>query len=255
LKVIVWLDSGRTLAQSPPGPWSDLNGGPYRHYFHPVCMYKPGIGLKAHRVVDQSGDLNLEPLEQSIRLLPRFYGKSLKTEEMFCDPFYALNEVFAFVISSELLFLRTISSDLDMDFEDAEEKLSHRCCVLTLMHYQRLLERQGHRTEETLNFINNRHTLDWPRLEQPSSRAINAEAKLKLDFKYLLREGRRLKKRCGTRIAHHNIHSGKAPSKEPKKISSNHYTWRPFIVGGISIVLIANLSLRIYGLQECLRSS
>jgi hypothetical protein len=209
-------------------------------------MYKPGIALKEHRVVDQSEDLNLKPLEQSVRLLPRFYGKFLKTEEMSSDPFYALNEVFAFVVSSELLFLKTISSDLDVDFEEAEERLSQGCCTLTLMHYQRLLERQGHRTEETLNFIENRHTLDWPKLEFPSSEAVKAEAKLKLDFEYLLREGRRLKQRCNTEIGRRNGH---APATQSKEISNDHYTWRSFVVGGICTALFS-FSLGIYCFQR-----
>ncbi|CZR51487.1 uncharacterized protein PAC_01363 [Phialocephala subalpina] len=254
--LIVWLDSGKELASSPPGPWSALNGESHRHHFHPNSMYKPGIALTGHRVVDKSRDLNIEPLEQSVRLLPRFYGRSLKIGGMASDPFYALNEVFTFVVSSELSFLRTISSDLDIEFEEAEEKLGQGCCVVTLMHYQQLLERQIHRTEETLNFIENRHKLGWPKLENPKLEnpgdiAVGAEAKLKLDFDYLLREGRRQKKRCKRRLENQNSQNIQAPSTEFERSCSNRYTWS--FVGGISMVIIASFSLKVLGVPRYLQ--
>jgi hypothetical protein len=244
-KVIVWLDSGRSLAKSPSGPWSALNEGAHRHYFHPNCMYKPGIALEEHRVVDRSEDLSLEPLEQSVKLLPRFYGKSLEIEEISSDPFYALNEVFSFVLSSELLFLRTISSDLDVDFEEAEEKLGQGCCTSTLMRYQQLLERHGHRTEETLHFIENRHKLGWIK-GSPGPKAVEAEAKLKLDFEYLLREGKRLKQRCSAQVAWRNSPNSKSPLTRSKEINSEYYNCTFFLVGSGVFIALTSLSLRFY---------
>jgi hypothetical protein len=214
-------------------------------------MYKPGIALEEHRVVDRSEDLNLEPLEQSVRLLPKFYGRSLETEEMSSDPFYALNEVFAFVLSSELMFLRAISSDLDVDFEEAEEKLGQGCCTLTLMRYQQLLERHSHRTEETLHFIENRHILGWNK-GPLGPKAVEAEAKLKLDFEYLLREGRRLKQRCNAQIAYRNNQNSNAPLAKSKEISSEYYNCTSLIVSGGVFIALISLSLRYYGLQRYL---
>lgn len=40
-------------------------------------------------------------LRQSARLLPRAYGHSLNKVEMSTNPFYALNEIFKFVVTSE----------------------------------------------------------------------------------------------------------------------------------------------------------
>jgi hypothetical protein len=207
-------------------------------------MYRPGIALTEHRVTDEAAERNPYRLEQSVRLLPRFYGKSLQAEEMASDPFYALNEVFVFVVYSELSFLRTISLDLDADFDEAEEKLGQGCCHLTLMRYQQLLERQSHRTRETLDFIQNRHILGFPKPEEPTPSAVKAEASLVLDLEYLLREGSRLQKQCKSNLEHRKSQIKPTPSTPAEVISSYEHTWKIYFFGGIAIALMISFWVR-----------
>ena len=158
-------------------------------------MYKPWIGLKELKMASAREASGIGRSKQSAWVLPRYYGKTLKASLMSRDPFYALHEVFTFVVTSELRFLITISTDLDMYFSSAEGVGNIFKCAASLKYYHRLLEQHWQQNEETLEWIKNRHLLDWPPSVDDDI-ALNAESRLKLDFDRLLRECKRLQKRC-----------------------------------------------------------
>lgn len=138
---------------------------------------------------------DIERSKQSAWVLSRYYGKTLKASLMSRDSFYALHEVFTFVVTSELRFLITISTDLDMYFSSAESVGNIFKYAASLKYYHRLLEQHWQQNEKTLEWIKNRHLLDWSSSVDDDI-ALNAESRLKLDFDCLLRECKRLQKRC-----------------------------------------------------------
>jgi len=164
-------------------------------------MYKPNIAFKEHRAVPESENRtdtlqSAAKLTQSISLLPRFYGKLLNPTVMSQDPFYALDELFAFVVASEIGFLNIIASKLDdstADVPDLEPGTSIHI-QSSLIHYRRVLEEHAQKISETLTFVKTRHLLKWPRSD--ASKALNAAARTEEDFEYLLDRARLLQQRC-----------------------------------------------------------
>lgn len=183
--MIVWLDSGKDLQDSPKGPWSSESSS-FRH----VSMYKPGIAFKNQKI-SQPENGHGKPFRQSAWLLPRVYGKSLEKHEMSMDPFYALTEVFEFVVASEVQFLETIETDLTTVLSDS-----------TLRYYRHILEQHIDQNIDTLQFIQNRRMLGWPVFE--SKIALSAENLLKLNYSFLVKGGRRLQIKCDKAIDHLN---------------------------------------------------
>ncbi|KAL9058200.1 MAG: hypothetical protein Q9162_001924, partial [Coniocarpon cinnabarinum] len=166
--------------------------------FYPVNLHKPGIALRHHHMPDDlptpvdSGTT----LFQSLSLLPRSYGQSLRPTVMQSDVFYSLHELFAFIASSELRFLSSITTKLEACFrarmsDDAKHSLLTQ---RNLGYYHYLLGTHFARTQQTLNFIKSRDTLEWPKSH--TEVAELAAARLERDFEYLLEETRLLQGRC-----------------------------------------------------------
>ena len=166
-------------------------------------MFKPNISLKEHKIApsaESHGDSEVtkQPtsMPQSIRLLSSCYGRSLHRTTMSEDPFYVLNELFAFVAASEVEVLKIVSSQLDgidIDLLDPEPTAIIQAQG-KLLHYRRILEAQSHKISEVLTFMQNRSQLKWP--QSNSSKALNAAERTKNDFAYLLDKNSLMQQRC-----------------------------------------------------------
>jgi hypothetical protein len=171
-------------------------------HLYPVTLYTRGIALKRHRLHDEPCNPIHGPrgLTQSISLLPQYYGRSLNPATLCLDPFYALNELFAFCATSEIQFLNVIESGLKIHAVSPLNALPHQLAEVQadLVYYKEILEDHIHKIAETLTFIKGRHSLDWPRSN--SNKAERAAARLESDFEYLLSQGKSLQERCGNAI-------------------------------------------------------
>jgi hypothetical protein len=206
--VIVWLDAGDDLYQSPKGPWSsNLSGSTLHTHFKPVTLYRPNIVFKRHQVTqdrnsaqEQLGANN--KLAQSISLLSRYYGKSLNASAMHDDPLYAMNEVFAFVNASEVQCLNTIATNLKENTANTININPQASAELqsNLLHNREVLKRHVYRASEVLTFLKSRHLLDWPK-SPGGSKANLAVARLQQDFEYLLDRGKTLQSQCEQELA------------------------------------------------------
>jgi hypothetical protein len=118
IAVIVWLDSGEDLCDSPIQPWLKSAEAKFHTYFRHIYQHEENIATLAavdatvstvglRETQDHSGPF------QSIRMLPLSYGSSLDPSIASVDPFYALREVFSFAAASHIEFLNTIASILD----------------------------------------------------------------------------------------------------------------------------------------------
>ena len=210
LPAVIWLDTGDDLIQSPAGPWLGSNGFRVQSYFHPIVLYKPNIALKDHKVHTRtqasfrdSQSPGFQGTPQSISLLAEFYGRSLNTNAMCHDPFYALNELFAFNGASELQFLNriaTILDDITTPAPDIPVNSGPSANVQSnLVYYQRLIESHVHRISETRTFIDSRGSLDWP--QSNAKKATVAATRLTKDYEYLLTKAKALQKQCEREMA------------------------------------------------------
>lgn len=198
---MVWLDCGDDLCQSPSGPWLDSPESHFHTYFRPIALYKPNIALKDHQTTashDSSPGSSPPPttLPQSASLLPELYGRSLNSRAMSKDPFYALTELFEFFCASELEFLNLISTKLDDVRSGSSDLEAHSMAQMqaNLAHHRKALEDHAHTIFETWSFVKNRSSLKWPR--SPTSKAVNAAARIEHDLEYLRDRSRVLQERC-----------------------------------------------------------
>ena len=199
--VIVWLDCGDDLCQSPSGPWLDSPESQFHTYFRPIALYKPNIALKDHQTTvthdgSTSPRLPSTKLPQSVSLLPELYGRSLNSRAMNKDPFYALTELFDFFCASELESFNIISIKLD-DIRNSSSDLEANSMAqmqANLAHHRKALEDHVHKIFETWSFVKNRRFLRWPRSQ--TSKAYKAAARIEHDLEYLRDRSRVLQKRC-----------------------------------------------------------
>jgi Mg2+ and Co2+ transporter CorA len=117
------------------------------------------------------------------------------------DPFYALHEIFAFIASSELHFLKTIASQIDGNCEVSLKSRGRDPLDMhgNLSYYRHMLGARFVATKKTVNFIKNRGDLDWPQAR--SDTADSAAIRLENDFQYLLQHTRLLQERCESEMS------------------------------------------------------
>jgi Mg2+ and Co2+ transporter CorA len=112
--VIIWLDTGRALGQSPLGPWYDSDYGTASTGFRPVVLQGPNG--RENRTPAPRGQTNTQQhkdSQQSAALLQQDYGCTLDREQAAKSPLYLLSELFEFIAASEAQYLDMIRSVLD----------------------------------------------------------------------------------------------------------------------------------------------
>ncbi|KAM7205139.1 hypothetical protein V8F20_003276 [Naviculisporaceae sp. PSN 640] len=222
-RIIVWLDSGRDLSQSVPGPWNPLPGTrSWETYFFPViphhttATYEP---LSPHRPSEASIPSTLRPhlaagrsesttvprhteekwaAAQNICLLPFQYGGRLDREVARQDALYALTELFQFAASAEAQLLNLVQNRIANEMSlvggggDSGQHLS--IALLNLKSLKVLLTSHAQGLGEVITVVANRHALEWPRIE--NAVAEKAAVLLLADLEYLQRRNEALSREC-----------------------------------------------------------
>ncbi|KAE8442543.1 hypothetical protein EG329_003258 [Mollisiaceae sp. DMI_Dod_QoI] len=204
--VIVWLDFGEDLCDSPIGPWLKSVEAKFHTYFRHIYQHEGNSAILAASNVlgsmsglrdtqDHSGPF------QSIRLLPLSYGSSLDLSVACVEPFYALSEVFSFAAASHIEFLNTISSILDASITELPDPEADITASFqeTLVHGQRILEWHVHKVSEIADMIKNRELLGWPTSKHET--AVRSALFLERDFDYVLQHSRALWEKCQLELA------------------------------------------------------
>ncbi|KAF2120081.1 hypothetical protein BDV96DRAFT_641938 [Lophiotrema nucula] len=216
-RAIIWLDNGRDLSQSVPGPWNPMPGmKSWETYFFPVIVHQATgfSSIVAHEATDQDEvmpkiistntsktlpkDKEKWSAAQNICLLPFQYGSHLRKELASRDALYALSELFYFAASAEVQVLNLLDKRIahELSFVGAEKVATwNSICLLNLKYIKSLLTSQNRRLATTVDILRNRHSLDWPQAENDST--VEKTANLLLsDFEHLLLRAEMLAREC-----------------------------------------------------------
>jgi hypothetical protein len=204
LKALIWSDIGDPLNKCPEGPWLDR-----QRFFHhanelqavsvPTIIYRPYSAFNHENRSDHPAEpeRQTENLFQTASLLPGLYGKALDPDATRLDAFYALSELFAFIATSENQFLNFM--ELRVDNEIYSTKHGTDFSITNLKHSRELLVSHAQSLEETLRFIRNKSSHDWPMIPPNSDKADMISRKHQQvveDFDHLLSRARSLSVRC-----------------------------------------------------------
>ncbi|RYP41073.1 hypothetical protein DL767_001234 [Monosporascus sp. MG133] len=224
-RAVVWLDCGLDLSRSVRGvekPWDPpVTSLSWQTYFFPVIVhptsgtYTPTLDSTAAtspRAASPPTGPEMTRLSnasvvgwkasQNVCLLPFQYGSRLDRDLASEDALYALSELFQFAASAEQQFLNFIHHRIEreLSFIGFERGLSnHEVSLVNLRYIKGILKRHEQSLAETSNMLENRSSLDWPRVSSASTRAGKAEQTANLlltDFKYLLQRAESLAREC-----------------------------------------------------------
>lgn len=219
----VWLDNGKDLSQSVQGPWSPLPGTKaWETYFYPVVVtketglstsfssYKTPMGTPSQRVRSQNtvqlGHRTEEDWEaaQNACHLPSAYAAHLDKEIASQDALYSLSEIFRFAASAEAQFLNLLHKciEKELSFIGAQE-VGHRDSVslINLSYIKAHLTAHAQSLTEATTVLQNRHSLDWPRIDTSqdvrlAALADKSAALLLADFEFLIGRAQVLSREC-----------------------------------------------------------
>ncbi|KAK8099619.1 uncharacterized protein PG998_012860 [Apiospora kogelbergensis] len=191
----VWLDAGDGERDDSMGPW--LGDDNESTVFEPIPLYRPNIALE-HHWVDKPP---FQPphghnIKQSIRTLPYFYGQKTHGLTARNDPFYALNELFTFVASSELFFLNLIEEQISRNMDSSVDKKSDAMeSHENLAFFSRIIQEHVQHITNTLSTITSRPINEiWPK--QDGQTAESASIWLSRDMSSVLEKAEALQSAC-----------------------------------------------------------
>lgn len=200
----------------------------------PTILRRPNIALKSSYIGRRN--LNIPQLSstlpQSASLLHINYGRFLDQKSACEDVFYALNELFNFVASSELQFLNMIEVMVTIEMEKAvaSEELGdpgdshyHSSTLSNLVHAKNILDKHINRLKANAITVRDGGSRKWRHVvyfkgkpsEQPQKQAdiaCSAQNALQTDFEHLLAKAQRLSESCdhGISVAGKNAMVAKA---------------------------------------------
>ncbi|KAK1961464.1 hypothetical protein LY78DRAFT_293747 [Colletotrichum sublineola] len=208
-RAIVWLDTGRELAESIQGPWSPRPGKNFWETFlHPVIV---------PRATKQTGASNpafivkssTRKAAQNICHLPFEYGAHLNRELASRDVMYALSELLHFAASAEIQFLNVLQKYMnhELSFVGAPEIAhGHSISLLNLRYIKMQLSSHSQSLAEVASLLRNMSSLDWPLVTKDEDYGLatiaDKTATLQLqDFEYLLQRAVMLSHECDQGMA------------------------------------------------------
>lgn len=209
-RIIVWLDNGRDLAQSVPGPWNPLPGTrPWETYFLPIIVdhgsapFGTSDTLPLAHHFSVPGDFTPQHGEewkaaQNICHLPFQYGENLDDELASQDALYALSELLHFSASATVQYLNFLGQKMhhELSFIGRRDIIqSNSASLLNLKYIKTLLASQSRDLLEIIGILRSRHSLDWPRLDGVSTTEKRALLLL-ADFEHLLERSETLAREC-----------------------------------------------------------
>ncbi|KAI1327492.1 hypothetical protein F5Y16DRAFT_371476 [Xylariaceae sp. FL0255] len=135
-------------------------------------------------------------------MLPFQYGSTLAKDLASEDALYALSELFHFSASAEQQCLNLIHNRLERELSFITTDRghgNHGVSLANLRYIKSILRRHEGSLAETSNMLENRSSLDWPRVPDTAAGAekTNHTANLLLtDFRHLLRRAESLSREC-----------------------------------------------------------
>ncbi|MCJ1248406.1 hypothetical protein MMC30_005623 [Trapelia coarctata] len=156
-RAIVWLDHGRDLSHTTPGPWSPPEGSePWETYYLPTLQYIPDLALRQNSkllIEDSRLHTPQQPwaASQNASLVPFLYGQSLDINIIRQDPFYALHEVFSFAAFSEAQFLNLMKSRIDHELQFVG--INNECSMANLRYVMGLLDDHKNKLAENVTTL------------------------------------------------------------------------------------------------------
>ncbi|KAL6716569.1 hypothetical protein ACLMJK_006136 [Lecanora helva] len=215
--VIIWLDAGRDLLESPSGPWSSEDGS-HKHEGFPIIQHHPKMTRLKTSIesAKSSGEEWEHPLKdhdtsskpssarriyQSATLLPFEVDTFLDTKRAATDAFYALQNIFQHVAYSEVQVLNVLESQItqEMGVLTAEHRRSHS--LENLQFFTMFLDRHVRQIEDTLTAVKDRSRgRIWPggpkTRKGGKAKSEAAAERLQMDFEGLLSRALDLRRRC-----------------------------------------------------------
>ncbi|KAL9111738.1 MAG: hypothetical protein Q9227_003797 [Pyrenula ochraceoflavens] len=210
--VIAWLDSGKDLDKSLPGPWLSSSDHEYslKHIhpleLYPVIRHHPRIGLNSHRFSRSTAAQKEASIgfQQSRSLLNENYGKTLDKATMSSDAFYSINDLFSFAAFAEVQFLNLVESVLAR--ETGLAVLSRPPSLATLIFHKELLELHARQLRENITSLRTRGGSAWPKSTNTDQGKVARDAASLLleDYEHLLSRCLELSALCDRGMADFN---------------------------------------------------
>ncbi|KAF2189235.1 hypothetical protein K469DRAFT_683668 [Zopfia rhizophila CBS 207.26] len=162
---VVWLDTGKDLTGSPPGPWtqSKLTRStflPVPHHVRQIALTHEALKSKGERPPARVADCGSLP--QSATHLAQEFDMFLDKNVAAQDALYTLSPLFSFAAESEIQFLNLLQELYD----DIANKLGRdeqsTVALQILTWHKQLLDQHSNRVEETLRFLRSCVRTQWP---------------------------------------------------------------------------------------------
>ncbi|KAH7348147.1 hypothetical protein BKA66DRAFT_382139, partial [Pyrenochaeta sp. MPI-SDFR-AT-0127] len=200
---VVWLDTGKQLTPNQPGPWAETirsNQISCRETFLPWIRSSPFASLHAGSMSISHERRPVEVMEQSASLIHLDYGRTLDSNIMAQDPFYALHDVFMSCAYSEVQFLNTVESKISEDMA-REFMPDHSITPANMIYFKGLLDKHAESLRQTIQALSP-NDLGWPRpLDQTLRERNSALAQTLIqDYEALLRRTETLSNLCKGRL-------------------------------------------------------
>jgi hypothetical protein len=198
------MDTGRPLSPEQSGPWQNTlqsNSRAGRETFLPWIQSHPFASLHAASMSIAHDRRPTEAMEQSASLLHLDYGKTLDSQVISQDPFYALHELFTTCAHSEVQFLNTVESKINTDMA-REFMPDHNISPANMIYFQGLLDTHAESLRRTIIALSSRDDSGWPRPKEAALRqkTTSAAHTLLQDYEALLRRTDTLSNLCKARL-------------------------------------------------------
>ena len=111
-------------------------------------------------------------MPQTAALLHLDYGQELDPPTMASDPFYALHDIFRFVLYSERHLINMVKDKIENELDYTSLIQREHQNLSNVLYNKQILTRHVHHLRQTRDFIKARGKLDWPRPETAAMQAI-----------------------------------------------------------------------------------
>lgn len=202
LVAIVWTDIGRDLSVCNPGPWSPVAGAPSRTtYIHPVLQHRPYLAPSEQpfKIDTTESPLHGWQASQNASLLHSQYGQFLNKEILPLDALYSLHDVFRLAAAAEGHYLNLITDIYQHEVEVARKSPTYASSMRNLQYLKKSVDEHVEKLSEVASWLNNRHHLDWPKVQPGGVHYDEAERAANLlekNFMHLELRASRLSNTC-----------------------------------------------------------
>ncbi|KAJ5129352.1 uncharacterized protein N7515_005391 [Penicillium bovifimosum] len=181
--VIAWMDQGRPLQESPPGPWTshfESQATPL-----PVLQHHPKMAFRTtHNRLDQELKASAE-VQQSTALLPLQYDSLVALVNLARraprDPLAMCISLFTHAAFSEVQFLNLLESKIETQINSITEGVSADELLGTLQYFFHILNRHAQQLNDSTRALSklaerSNQALDGPRLDIPGPKSTTSPA-------------------------------------------------------------------------------